>query len=228
MDISTLKEKIDEAEFTELETFIKDLTGQRDAARKESIEKRQGLKTRVSELETLQADLFERLGISSVDDLDDLDPKGQAEAAKQFEARVKRLERDLDAKVKAFSELEDRHRGTLQDVAMRKAMSTHEFVDADLVAAYVTPRLVWEDDAVMYKTDTGVVSLDEGLTVLAKEKPHLVKASGAGGSGYRGGNGAGGAQVNPWKKETRNLTEQARLSRENPQLAANLKAQAAQ
>ncbi|MFC5468419.1 DUF4355 domain-containing protein [Cohnella suwonensis] len=41
-----------------------------------------------------------------------------------------------------------------------------------------------------------------------------------------GGGGKGGGQINPWKKETFNLTEQGRIIRENPELAKQLKAAA--
>lgn len=41
----------------------------------------------------------------------------------------------------------------------------------------------------------------------------------------QGGGGPGG-QINPWKKETFNLTEQGRLLRDNPELARQLMAQA--
>jgi hypothetical protein len=40
------------------------------------------------------------------------------------------------------------------------------------------------------------------------------------------GGGGGSGQINPWKKETFNLTEQGRLLRENPELARQLMAQA--
>lgn len=40
------------------------------------------------------------------------------------------------------------------------------------------------------------------------------------------GGGGGPGQINPWKKETFNLTEQGRLLRENPELARQLMAQA--
>ena len=35
--------------------------------------------------------------------------------------------------------------------------------------------------------------------------------------------GGGGSNVNPWKSDTKNITEQARLNRENPTLAAQMK-----
>lgn len=40
------------------------------------------------------------------------------------------------------------------------------------------------------------------------------------------GGGGGPGQINPWKKETFNLTEQGRLLRDNPELARQLMAQA--
>ncbi len=46
-----------------------------------------------------------------------------------------------------------------------------------------------------------------------------LKGGAPGGGGSKGGNG----QVNPWKKETINLTEQGRILRENPDLAKQLK-----
>lgn len=40
------------------------------------------------------------------------------------------------------------------------------------------------------------------------------------------GGGGGSGQINPWKKETFNLTEQGRLLRDNPELARQMMAQA--
>ena len=45
--------------------------------------------------------------------------------------------------------------------------------------------------------------------------------SGSGGD-VNAGQG-GGKVVNPWKPESKNITEQARLNKENPTLAAQLK-----
>lgn len=50
------------------------------------------------------------------------------------------------------------------------------------------------------------------------------RATGSGAAG--GGNGSGGAKANPFAKETLNLTEQARLNRDDPAAAARLKAAA--
>lgn len=228
MDLDSLKEALGDETHAKLTAYVADLTGQRDAARRESIDGRKQLKARVAELERAQTDMLERLGIDSLDDLDTLNPKGQAEAAKQFEAKVRKLERELGDRTKAHEELQGRYQSTLQDAAMRKALGAHEWIDADLVASYAGSRLAWEEDQILFKTDSGgLVPLDEGLATLAKSKPHLLKAAGAGGSGYRGTPGTGGRGTkNPWSKEGFNLTEQITLAATDPQLAAQLKAAA--
>lgn len=53
------------------------------------------------------------------------------------------------------------------------------------------------------------------------------EGSRATGSGAGGGSGSGGVKNNPFSKETLNLTEQARLKRDDPDAAARLKAAAA-
>lgn len=57
-------------------------------------------------------------------------------------------------------------------------------------------------------------------------KKFLKNLSSGGGAGTNGNGGSGKSVVNPWKKETLNLTEQARLLREDPELAKQMKAAA--
>jgi len=59
VDIEQLKEKIGEESFSELTSYIADLTGQRDAARAESISGRKALKAEVETLRVTRAKLFE-------------------------------------------------------------------------------------------------------------------------------------------------------------------------
>jgi hypothetical protein len=72
------------------------------------------------------------------------------------------------------------------------------------------------------------LGLREYVETLGKEAPHLFeesKGAGAGGSGAPGsGGGTGGA--NPWKKDSINLTEQARILKQDPTTARRLAAQA--
>lgn len=65
----------------------------------------------------------------------------------------------------------------------------------------------------------------EAVKELLEKKPFLAKPAGGAGGGAPA-NGGGGAAKNPWSKDSFNLTEQARLFRENPQEAARLRAAA--
>jgi hypothetical protein len=59
------------------------------------------------------------------------------------------------------------------------------------------------------------------------DNAHHFRVKGGSGSGTGAGSQGGGkVQTNPWKRETRNLTEQGRILRSDPQLATRLKAEA--
>ena len=220
MDLEKVREALDEERFGELEAYVNDLIGQRDSARKESINHRQGLKSKATELETeneqlkrAQTELLERLGVESVEQIAELDPKGQAEAARQYEAKLKRIEREMSERDQAYQALEAKHKGTLQEAAMRKAMADHEWVDGELVASFVQNRLAWDDDDIRYRADDGLLmDLTEGLQTLAKEKPHLLKTTGAGGSGYRASRRDGEQPKQISRTDFDNLAPAARMS----------------
>ena len=233
MDIEALKEELGDETYAALKQYVDDLTGQRDAARQESITGRNGLREKIAALEGQQQQLLERLGVGSVEDLDGLpDVKGSAEAAKQFEAKLKRLERQLAEATGAKDEIAGKFRESLQRAAIAEALGGHEFVARDIVESYVAQRLTWEGDELLFKSDDGrLVAIKDGVAGFAKSRPELLKPTGTGGAGFRptSGAGSGGAgQKNPWAKDSFNLTEQVRLSRENPQIAAQLKTAAAE
>lgn len=235
MDLVSLKDKLDEETYVALTQYITDLEGQRDSARQESIKHRQSLKAKVLELEqtnsslqSAQDEMLARLGVDSIDALAQIDPKGQAEAVKQYEVKLKRLESQLSERQSAYEELNGRYRGTLQSSALRRAMSGHEWIDTDIVESYINSHLVWDENQMLYKSNDGsLLSLEQGLQVLAKERPQLLKTSGASGSGFRGQPASGAPKTpNPWAKDTRNLTQQILLERNEPERAAQLKAAA--
>ena len=75
------------------------------------------------------------------------------------------------------------------------------------------------------------MTLEEWVDTQVSEAPHLFESNAGGGAaGNASGGGAGsrpqGLQKNPFKRETWNLTEQMRLQKSDPQLAARLKAAA--
>ena len=53
--------------------------------------------------------------------------------------------------------------------------------------------------------------------------PAFPNANAGGGGNANAGSGGGSGGVNPWKKDTRNITNQAKLVKENPTLAAQFK-----
>ena len=187
MDLETLKEALGDEKFSALKTYVDDLTGQRDAARNESITGRKGLKEKLAKLESDQAALLEKLGLDSLDDLDSLpDAKGAAEAAKQYEAKTKRLERQLAEATAAREQAEGKFKDSLRRATIADALGGHEFIARDVVETFVSNRLTWEGDDLLFKTDDGkLVPVKDGVAGIAKTRPELLKPTGAGGAGVR-------------------------------------------
>lgn len=195
-DLELLKDKLDDEMFSKLETYVNDLTGQRDQARNESISGRKGLKDKLATLETQQSDLMERLGIDSLDDLDELpDAKGAADAAKQFETKLKRMERQLADAEKQRDEVGGKYRDSLKSGVLSEALGAHDFVAKDVVSTFISNRLVWEGDDLLYKSDDGhLIPVKDGVAGIAKSRPELLKPTGAGGAGIRSTNARGNGE----------------------------------
>lgn len=194
MDIDSLKDALGDEAHAKLSQYIADLVGQRDAARAESISGRKALKEKLSQLESAQSTLMEKLGVSSLEDIDALpDAKGAAEAAAQYEARLKRMERQLAEAAAARDEVSTKYRESLKRSAIADAMGGHDFLARDLVETYVGQRLTWEGDDLLFRADDGrLVPLADGVAGLAKSRPELLKPQGAGGAGVRQANAGSG------------------------------------
>jgi hypothetical protein len=77
------------------------------------------------------------------------------------------------------------------------------------------------------KDGVSPMTLAEWVDGLVSDAPHLFEANAGGGAAGSGSGGAGNRSVkNPFRKETWNLTEQMKLQKSDPQLAARLKASA--
>jgi hypothetical protein len=73
----------------------------------------------------------------------------------------------------------------------------------------------------------GPMTLAEWVDALVSDAPHLFEANAGGGAAGSGSGGAGYRSVkNPFRKESFNFTEQMKLQKSDPQLAARLKAAA--
>lgn len=198
MNLDPLKDALGDETFAKLQAYVTDLIGQRDTARDESIKGRKGLKAEADGLRAANAKLMEKLGVESLDEIDSMpDAKGAAEAAKQFGAQVKRLERQLADAVKERDEAAGKFRASLQRAAVAEAMGAHEFVARDVVETYIGQRLVWEGDELLYRDDGGkLLPVKDGVATVARSRPELLKPSGAGGAGARMSNaGSGGGKT---------------------------------
>lgn len=199
MDLETIRQKLDDTEYEQLSNHVAALTEKAEKAVNESIHGRKSMKAEVERLRTLNAQIMDRLGIADADELDNMpDIRGQAEAARQYEARVKRLERDLTERTEALNKLHAQQREDRQAALLAKAMQSHEWTAPDVVETYLRQSITWEDDTPFFKAEDGkLVGIEEGVTLVAQTKPALLKSHGAGGSGYTPGSGSSrGAEAN--------------------------------
>ena len=212
---------------SEIQAYIDELNSKYQSAKDESIKARKGKDEKINALQSSLDAVLERLGVSDVSELDSLpDMKGQAEAAKQFEAKLKRLERDLAESQKTASERENQLKTLRTDSALKAAMSQYQFIDDELVSMLVKSKLTVEGDEVLYADEKGaMLSLSDALAGIAKAKPQLLKANSGGGSGFVNRQNSG-IESNPFAKDSWNMTKQIELKNSNPQLAEQLKAQA--
>jgi hypothetical protein len=198
MDIESLKGKtLDDKMYGELAAHLSDLVSQRDAARRESIDGRKGKDAKIKEISDRLEAFAERLGVEVNADLDSLPTaKGQAEAAKQFDAQVKKLTKERDEAIKAHDEVSGRLATERRNLTISQAVGKHPFIDADDARALTSARVRQEGDAWLFEGDGGkLVPIDEGVAWLAKTKAHLVRPSGSeGGSGFKGNGGSSSAK----------------------------------
>ena len=213
MDLEQFKEALGDEKFTELSQYVSDLEGQRDSARNESISKRKGLQSKVSELETQHSEMLEKLGVESFEELDGLDIKGAAEASKQYEAKLKRLERQLGEATERAEKVDGLYRSSQKSAALAEAMGGHKFLAKSVVASHIGNSLVWEGDELFYKTDEGnLVSVKDGVAGFAKANPELLEPIGTGGAGVKPSNTRGGGEAKTMTRaEFDSASPQARM-----------------
>lgn len=83
-----------------------------------------------------------------------------------------------------------------------------------------------DKDGEVIRGKSGPITFEEWLEGQRDTRPHWFPTPK--GSGAKGNRGGGPSNDNPWKKDSRNLTRQGQILRENPELAARLKAEAEQ
>lgn len=155
--------------------------------------------------------------------------KDRAKAEKEFAEKLAAAKTEaeklaaMNAEQKATYEREQREK----DIADREAKITHRELRAEALETLAEkglPKtladiLVFNDAE---STKTSLEAVEKSFRAAVEEEVNKrLKGKPPGGGGSQSS-----TTVNPWSKATRNLTEQARISAENPQLAAQLKASA--
>lgn len=211
-DLDTLKDKLTPEQFAGLKAHVDDLAGQRDAARAESIDGRKKLKAERDAAVARVAALEDWAGIDAGADLAELPaPKGQAEASKQFEAKLKRAERERDDAFKARDELTTQMTQARRQTAIAQAVAAGGFHDAEAAELLIARSVEQQDDAFMFKTREGkLIPLADGAKLVATEKPHLVKAPQGTGSGWRDAGGGAGKTITEAQFEAMRPVERAK------------------
>jgi hypothetical protein len=160
------------------------------------------------------------------------------ETKKELEQQIQERDdqlKELQKKAKGNEELEKRiqelqeaNKATKEQYEAKiKDMTVTAAIQSKLTDAKYPDLLLTKFDRskLSIAEDGTVLGVDEQLAVLKEQYKDLFKADIKG----REPNNTGGAQPgtkNPWSKEHFNLTEQGRILRENPELAAQLQAAA--
>lgn len=190
MNLASLKGKtVDDELLAQLTDHVAVLTaraetaeGKARTAQKESIDGRKQLKAE-------RDAAFEKLGVSTLEELDAIpDGKGASDAAKQFEVKFKKAEREKAEALAALQDVQGKYAKDRRDLAVEKAIASQPFIDAEDARALLERRIKTEGDDFLFETNDGkLVPLTDGAAFIAKTKTHLVKnpAAGKAGSGFK-------------------------------------------
>lgn len=131
---------------------------------------------------------------------------------------------ELQKQVKEYKEkvvsLETAAANTRKEYALKEKLTAAGVLDADYVI-YKQGGV----DKFTFDKDGSPVGVDDVVKPLKESSPHLFKAEGQTG-GYKPNGGENPPAINPWKKDSFNLTEQGRIYKENPTQAKEMAAAA--
>jgi hypothetical protein len=141
------------------------------------------------------------------------------DAAKGNEDLQKQIQQLQDDNKKAVDEWQGKLDALKFEHVLESALSKAKAKNPKAVKALL--------DASKIKLDgESLLGLDDQLKALQKSDAYLFDVQAGNGSGGANPPGGGAGTKNPWDKATWNLTEQGKILRENPTLAAQLRAAA--
>lgn len=190
--IAKLQAQFDE-HVAALATRAETAEGKAKAAAQESINGRKQLKAE-------RDAAFDKLGVSTLDEIESLpDAKGQGDALKQFEVKLKRSEREKAEALQSLTEFQGKYAADQRSLAIEKAIASQPFIDSSDARDLINARVKLDGDQYLFSTPEGKdIPLADGVAWMAKTKPHLVKAPDfPAGSGFKGNNGTPAATGAP-------------------------------
>lgn len=150
----------------------------------------------------------------------------------RLENDVKRLAGEVETSNQTIATFEANERGRGICDVIRVACKGMEIVEEDVIEDILLYEKIFEmteDNRVVTKDGAGVIpgiSPSQWLTDIndaGRKKNWFNQPSGGGATGH---DGNGKSKNNPWAKDSFNLTEQGRISRDEPEVAKKLKAEA--
>lgn len=212
MDLDTLKDKLDGATLDKLKSYVSEISTRAETAEEKA---RKAAKESIDGRKALKAErdaAFQKLGVETLDELEALpDARGQGEAAKQFEAQIKKLTRERDELKQAAEQATGQVKSMKRDTTLAQAIEGHKFKNPADVRVLLQSRVVEEGDELLFKTDDGkLVSLADGAAWFAKTRPDYVQPADAGGqgSGFKGGSGGSNGAKPPAKPERKDFSNE--------------------
>jgi len=216
-----------------------------DELRNHNIELRKQIEERDARFEGIDPDEFRRLA----DEKRKLEEEKQLKAGevdKVVENRVKGLKADWDKQFSTVTAERDALTSRLTAIqidqgvltaATKRGLRPTALPDITARARNVfklvngAPRAFEADGQTVRYGRDGVspMTLEEWVDGQTSDAPHLFESNAGGGAASNGGGAAAGSNrsvKNPFRKDTWNLTEQMKLQKNDPQLAARLKAAA--
>lgn len=173
-------------------------------------------------------------------------------ATEELQNKMKEITTANEQKVSELQSKLDASNSKISKLMIDDRFATSDFVKTKLAMTVKAARRYFRDHfrieqdengndvVVAYKTPNGtekilspsngfeVAGFDEALAILVdrdSDRDSLL-IEGRPGGGVKPGDKSGPSRKNPWKAETRNLTEQGKIVRENPTLAKKLAAEA--
>lgn len=170
----------------------------------------------------------------TVEEFNRLKDEGKGSVDDRLKEQKERLTTQFEAEKKTLTTERDKYKTVAEKRATEQAL-TDAIVQAGVAKQFVPAvKALFKDQIVVAYEGDEIVTTIKSLPISdaiktwsqTEDGKHYIAAPGNGGGGNTQSKGKASSTNNPFKKETRNLTEQARLKREEPDLAKSLAAEA--